>query len=128
MFGEEANAERQSGCHESVEERRAAIRRPCFLEVTCRVPDAPPDECWRARVRDLSEQGIGLVLAYPLERGMVLTVEVSFPEEARPRPLGVCVIHSTPRDEGGFSIGCVFDARLRKEDVNALLQVNLLEV
>ena len=128
MSGEASDAETQPDSPAPALERRAAERHLCPLEVTCRRTGAKPEDCWRARVRDVSEMGIGLVLPYPLERGMMLTLDLAFPEESRPRLLGVCVIHSTVRDEGGFAVGCVFDARLRKEDVSALLEVNLLEV
>jgi hypothetical protein len=38
------------------------------------------------------------------------------------------VIHSTPRPEGGFAIGCLFDQRITPIDILGILEVNLLEV
>jgi hypothetical protein len=128
MFDELNESEERRAADLAAIERRAALRQCCPLEVPCRVTGAPREESWRARVRDLSELGIGLVLAYPLGPGTSLTLEVPFPEEEEPRLLGVCVVHSTPRDEGGYAVGCVFEDRLRRKDLRALLDVNLLEV
>jgi hypothetical protein len=59
---------------------------------------------------------------------MSLTLEVPFPGEQENRLLCVCVVHSTPRDEGGFAVGCVFEDRLRRKDLRALLDANFLDV
>jgi hypothetical protein len=128
MFDELPGSEARPAADLAAIERRAAARHTCPLAVPCRVAGAPREESWMTRVRDLSELGIGLVLAYPLAPGTSLTVELPFPEEAEPRLLGVCVVHSTPRDEGGYAIGCVFEDRLRRNDLKALLDVNLLEI
>jgi hypothetical protein len=128
MFDEPKEAEEPRTADLAASERRGAMRHCCPLEVACRVTGAPREESWMARVRDLSEMGIGLVLAYPLKPGTSLTLGVQFPDEKEPRLLGVCVVHSTPRDEGGFAVGCVFEDRLRRKDLRALLDVNLLEV
>ncbi|HEY1859036.1 MAG TPA: PilZ domain-containing protein [Gemmataceae bacterium] len=128
MFDELNEADEQRTAALTAFERRTAVRHCCPLEVACRLTGAPREESWMARVRDLSELGIGLVLAYPLGPGMALTLEVPFPGEEEPRLLGVCVVHSTPREEGGFAVGCVFEDRLRRKDLRALLDVNLLEV
>jgi hypothetical protein len=128
MYDELNEAEEQRIDHLEAVERRAAIRHCCPLEVACRVTGARPEESWMTRVRDLSELGIGLVLAYPLSPGTSLTLEVPFPGENEARLLGVCVVHSSPRDEGGYAVGCVFEDRLRRKDLRALLDVNLLEI
>src|SRR5262249_26259475 len=109
-------------------ERRAAVRHPCLLEITCRLADLDAGDRWVAPVRDLSEESIGLVLPFALEPGVRLRLEMPFPDEVQPRMLEACVEHSTERAEGGFAVGCTIAPQLAPEEVTTLLEVNFLEV
>ena len=44
------------------EERRASVRYKTSLRVACRLVDGPAGGTWKARIRDLSTLGIGLLL------------------------------------------------------------------
>jgi hypothetical protein len=128
MAGENPSAGAHAAPETVVLERRAAVRQPCLLEITCRLALEHTGDPWVAPVRDLSEQGIGLVLPFGLEPGVRLVVEIPYPDEFQPRRLEACVAHSTERLEGGFAVGCTIAPPLKPAEVTALLEVNLLEV
>ena len=50
-------------------ERRAWVRYPCSLEVSCPLPAPPPANGCMARVRDISARGLGLVLNRKVQLG-----------------------------------------------------------
>jgi hypothetical protein len=100
-------------------ERRGAVRHQCDLELTCYPVGGEPGARWKARVRDLSGTGIGLLLAHALERGTILILEMPRVLDGFPRLLGACVIHATPQREGGFVIGCALDHQLNAAEIRA---------
>ena len=128
MAGENPSGSARPAPETVVLERRAAVRHPCLLEITCRRADLDAGDRWVAPVRDLSEEGIGLVLPFALEPGVRLMLEMPYPDEVQPRTLEACVAHSTERAEGGFAVGCTIAPPLAPEEVTALLEVNFLEV
>jgi hypothetical protein len=128
MSNYKSKGDRRFGAESATVERRALVRHSCVLRITCHQIEGQPVEPWTATVRDISEAGIGFVFDRTIEHGTFLVLEVPFPDENLPRSLGACVIHSTPRAEGGFAIGCVFDQRLAPIDILAILDVNLLEL
>jgi hypothetical protein len=128
MSNDKIKGERRFDAESATVERRAVARHPCVLRVTCQQINGQVVEPWTVAVRDISETGIALVFDRTMEPGTLLVLEVPFPNENEPRSLGMQVIHSTPRVESGFAIGCQFDQRLKPLDVLAILDVNLLEV
>ncbi len=128
MFNDKIEGDRRFGGESATVERRTLVRHSCVLHITCHQIDGQTVEPWTATVRDLSEAGIGFVFDRPIEQGTFLVLEVPFPSENLSRSLGASVIHSTPRAEGGFAIGCVFDQRLTPVDLLAILDVNLLDL
>jgi hypothetical protein len=128
MAGETPSAGPRAAPETTVLERQAAVRHPCLLEITCRRADLDAGDRWVAPVRDLSEEGIGLVLPFALEPGVRLRLEMPFPGESQPRTLEASVAHSTERAEGGFAVGCTIAPQFAPEEVTALLEVNFLEV
>jgi hypothetical protein len=128
MSNDKIQVDRQFGAESATVERRILVRHSCVLHITCHQIGGQPVEPWTATVRDISEAGLGFVFNRAIEQGTFLVLEVPFPNENLPRSLGACVIHSTPRAEGGFAIGCVFDQRLTPIDILAILDANLLDL
>ena len=61
---------------------------------------------WEAIVRNISSDGIGLLLGRRFEPGVLLAIEVTDKNDG-PMPLLLArVIHATARPEGGWLIGC----------------------
>jgi hypothetical protein len=128
MSDDKIKVDRRLTAESPTVERRTVPRHSCMLHITCHQIDGPLLEPWTASVRDISEVGISFVHPRPIEQGAFLVVEVPFPNENHPRSLGASVIHSTPREEGGYAVGCAFDQRLAPIDLMALLDTNLLEL
>jgi hypothetical protein len=128
MSNDKIKVDRRFRAESATVERRAVGRHSCVLHIACHQIDGKPIEAWTATVQDISEAGIGFVFDRSIEPGTFLVLEVPFPNEDLPRSLGVSVIHSTPRLEGGFAVGCLFDQPLTPIDILAILSVNLLEV
>jgi len=103
-------------------EWRASVRQPCHATTYCQLaPGRPDDLCWPAQVRDISVDGVGLVLARGFQQGTVLEFELHNDRRGRWAQALVRVVRSAARDEGGWLVGCVFARKLAPEELNALL-------
>ncbi len=97
-------------------ERRAAVRYACNHPASCL--SIPACENISARVRDVSVQGIGLLMSRRFEPDTILLVEVT----GTPQPsFLVRVVHCAPLATGEWVIGCQFDVDLDEEELRALL-------
>ena len=59
-----------------------------------------------AIVRNISSDGVGLLLSRRFEPGVLLVIDVLDKNEGQTRLLLARVIHATARPEGGWLIGC----------------------
>jgi serine/threonine protein kinase len=57
-------------------ERRRAQRHPCRLETSCWVIGGDPRKDWKAKLKDVSNHGVSLVLPRRFEAGTVLLLEL----------------------------------------------------
>jgi two-component system, cell cycle response regulator len=105
---------------EGVIERRAEVRRPCDLETYCRSAVQEQELTWLARVRDVSTNGLGLVLGREFTPGTFLIVQLPDPAVQPARTCRVQVVHSTQDPEGGWLVGCTFAGDLSPQEQEAL--------
>src|SRR4051794_18970383 len=78
-------------------DRRAAERYPVHADVTCPLL-APVVEVFAgARIKDVSMQGVGLIVGRRVEAGALLTVVLSNPARNFTKATLVRVVHATPR-------------------------------
>jgi hypothetical protein len=76
-------------------------------------------------MRDISTNGIGMILNHDFERGTVLLLEIASPgNQLRASPC-CCVIHSTPQGEGRFLCGCILAERLSETELRTILRMDL---
>ncbi len=101
-------------------QRRTAVRYRCALATPgwLSLADGSTLEAW---IHNLSETGIGLNVARPLEPGTPLVVRMRGPAREGLVALPGRVVHSTAEADGSWRIGCAFDQRLRPEALAALL-------
>jgi hypothetical protein len=99
------------------EERRASVRLPASLTVSCRPlrADEAPRE---ARVRDASPLGAGLLFSRQVGLGTLMHLDFARATQGLLRSLLGRVIHATPQPDG-WAVGCAFirevdDATLRR--------------
>jgi hypothetical protein len=101
-------------------QRRTAVRYRCALATAGRLslPGGDTLETW---ILNLSETGIGLNLARPLEPDTPLVVHLRGPTPGAEVELPARVVHTTPEPDNTWRVGCVFDRRLKAEALAALL-------
>lgn len=109
---------------------RRAIRYPCHLIVVCqpsskeeRVGEASAQEkdACPAKVADLSQNGIALLLKRRFEPETVLEVNLQSPEESSLYTLPVRVIRVSPKKRGNWLTGCVLLKKLSDNEVKFLV-------
>jgi c-di-GMP-binding flagellar brake protein YcgR len=100
-------------------ERRAVVRYLCDQEVAYYALSMR--ERLRARVRNVSREGIGLLLTAPIEPGTKLVIEMKTVDPATSHTLVASVVHATMQEEGSCLVGCKFLTRPTEEDLLALL-------
>ena len=105
---------------QSPDDRRRARRFSCnwILPVVLHLPTASRKiEGW---VRNLSETGIGLTIAEPLEVGDTLVVRLRG-AQSRLLTVPARVTYATAKDDGTWSVGCGFDRRLDPQVLRSLV-------
>ncbi len=108
-------------------ERRVEVRYPCAVDTRCNRGlsihplQAGPQDTWDGAVKDLSVNGIGLVLNRRFEQGTMLTVDLRSPDGSLNRSLEMRVARVRPASRGCWFHGCVFEQPLSKEDLRKLL-------
>lgn len=105
---------------QSTRDRRAWVRFTCDLQVACVPADEDPEILWPARVVNVSQGGVGLLLSRRFEPETLLQVEVQIPEKGFSRPMIVQVKHVTGHDYGGWLMGCSFTQPLDEDEVRQL--------
>ena len=106
-------------------ERRVAVRHRFRMGTSCVINtgasggEAPED--WPTKVVDLSESGVGIVLARRFEPGAKFAVEMEGDESHPAVTLRVRVVRVRPETLGHWFHGCKFLYPLPEEDLQALL-------
>jgi serine/threonine protein kinase len=81
------------------------------------------NEQWPLIVRDVSQTGIGILLARRFEPGTELAVEGAPGPNGRPELLPAHVVRVQPEQAGHWIHGCTFDKPLHPEQFRALLHM-----
>jgi c-di-GMP-binding flagellar brake protein YcgR len=100
-----------------LEERRVRVRYPANLETTLEPVNGTESIRLSGRVRNISANGINLVVPHHFEPGSMLGIEL-------PGTLGqpsyrvlACVVHATATAEGQWALGCTFARELGDDDL-----------
>jgi len=104
-------------------ERRACVRYACAagMETFClQLYKERNDQGWLAEVRDVSTDGVGLLLGRWFGQDTVLEVELNNPTRNFSRKVLVRVKHATPY-AGGWLVGGAFVEKLKAEELQAFL-------
>lgn len=98
------------------EERRASVRMPSSRAGYCRPAGGGAEDSCRARVRDISTLGIGLVFPQRPELGRLLEIDLEGPGRKIVRTLLARVVH-TEADADGWVVGCAFTMEMPDADL-----------
>jgi hypothetical protein len=101
-------------------ERRATVRYPFNQPALWRASESHGSVCLWGQVRDISLEGMGLVLKRGLKPGTLLIVELENPGRQK-TTLEAQVVHSTLQPDGTWHTGCTLTRRLTDEELKTLL-------
>src|SRR5262249_53114060 len=99
-------------------ERRATVRYQCSCEASC--SSLAPFERLHGKVRDVSTQGIGLVLRDSIREGTQLVIDLKTRNPGIYLTLLARVVHTREEGEGAWTIGCEFITVPTEEQLQAL--------
>jgi hypothetical protein len=102
--------------------RRKSRRFRCHLATIGRVQFPDKDISFDAFVYNLSEGGIGLNMAAPLEAGQEIVIRIRVPGETEPSLLHARVAHATQEVDRSWRIGCEFKTPLDKDMLDKILE------
>src|SRR5262245_35629591 len=102
-------------------DRRAAERFPAGAGTSCEFSAPLGKDLGPSRIKNVSTDGIGLLVSGRVERGDALAIVVANKAKSFQRTLLVQVVHVTPQPGGTFLIGGTFATPLTYEELTALV-------
>lgn len=103
-------------------DRRRAARYLCELRTACVVISLVEPVLLSARVRDISQNGIGLLLPSRVHPGSFLAVKLQGPRDLQPRIVRARVVRVVAQpDRRSWFHGCALVGELQREDLARLL-------
>jgi len=103
------------------DERRLFRRVPCQLKVQARLSRVTEEGVWMATIRNISLEGIGLMVNRPARPGMFLTVEIPGRPPVMRKPILVRVTHARAHTGGQWwNLGGQFVRKLTKDELDIL--------
>jgi hypothetical protein len=102
-------------------ERRAWVRYPRKLVTMWQLLGTGGEEHWTAMVRDLSQNGVGLVINRSFPPATVLTVRLRNSTRTYERSALVRVQHCTAQPAGDWLVGCTFVVKISADELHQLL-------
>jgi hypothetical protein len=101
-------------------DRRAAPRYACGPQVLCQLTTDPGAEPWLAWVRDVSTQGIGLVVDRRFAPGTPMLVELQT-DDGLTCTVTARVVRARAEGEAEWLIGCTLTRELDDDELEKLL-------
>jgi hypothetical protein len=101
-------------------DRRASERFPVSGDVSCSFISPVVEDFGPAKIKNISMEGVGLLLSRRVEPGTMLAVTLANPSRGFNKTLLVRVAHSTPQT-GGCLVGGTFEPPLSYQDLTALV-------
>jgi serine/threonine protein kinase len=102
-------------------ERRATVRFPSKKGGAVKPLSVGKEEQWDASIRDISADGVGLVLPRRFEPRTVLSLDLPESEGGATRRLFVRVVRVTTLSSRRWLVGCIFANRLGEDEVQSLV-------
>jgi hypothetical protein len=102
-------------------DRRSAERFPVNADTSCQFVRPVGDELGHARIKNVSTDGIGLLLSKRVEPGSLLAIALMVKGKPFNRTLLVQVAHVTAQPGGSFLVGGNFVTPLTYDDLKTLV-------
>jgi hypothetical protein len=100
-------------------ERRAVVRYPAGVLVSCRPLALPPNANLAALVQDVGPRGLGLIVRYHFPPGTRLVVDLGDAGGDQPEPILARVVHVHQRPGGKWLHGCELQQGLTERQLQA---------
>lgn len=102
-------------------ERRVAERFPVTSDTVCTflspvLEDFPP-----GRIKNVSSDGIGMILTEKVSAGLLLAVTLANPSRGFAKTMMVRVVHVTPQPGGTYLVGGTFETPLTYEELRCMV-------
>jgi hypothetical protein len=102
-------------------DRRGAERYPVNADAACPLASPVAEDFGPVKIRDVSMQGVGLLLRRRVEPGTLLAVVLENKARAFSKTALVRVAHVTALPGGAFLVGGTFTAPLTYQEMSALV-------
>ncbi|MFO0964027.1 MAG: PilZ domain-containing protein [Gemmataceae bacterium] len=102
-------------------DRRQSERFPVSADVTCGVAGRLIQDLGAVRIKNVSMEGIGLLLGKAAAVGDVLALTLANPGKAFARTCLVRVVHVTPQVGGSHLVGGTFETPLTYQELTTLI-------
>jgi hypothetical protein len=104
-------------------ERRVRVRHLQDLRTFCQRGAGELDQLWcQGQVRDISANGMGLLVPHGFTVDTILTVEVENSRRSQSRRVQVRVVRGSRQAGGLWLLGCVFAEELTDDELVSLLE------
>jgi hypothetical protein len=104
------------------DDRRCHERHSFNLKTSCKLIDLTGRLPWQGECRDLSNQGIRMVMERAFQPQTMLLIEFQGPDQMSVRSLLARVMWTEKNQEGGWILGCALVHRLHEEELSGLLE------
>jgi len=102
-------------------ERRQAVRHPCRPGLARCLLIQRPGDLWPAEVRDISANGLSLVVLRRFDPGVEVLVELGNKKQKFWRRLKVRIVHARLNQAGGWVLGGAFERELSDRELRPLI-------
>lgn len=119
----QTEAHKRTAGHESLsgpKDQRAAERYPANADSSCSFLAPVVEDYGPSRIKNISMDGIGLLVTRRVEPGALLAITLSNPTRGFSRTMLVRVVHATPQ-LAGWLVGGTFNTPLSYQELTALV-------
>jgi PilZ domain-containing protein len=102
-------------------DRRVAVRYLCRADVYYYPLPEGLEVCWRARMQNISRDGLCLHFAQPVAPGTIVGIELQGRAPNPPCFFLARVVHCAEQPDGNVVVGCQFARRLSDAELQPLL-------
>lgn len=106
---------------EDPSDRRQSERFPVTADTTCHFAGQVAEDLGSVRIKNVSMEGIGLVVGKSVKPGAVLVVGITNKAKSFNRVMLVRVVHVTAQVGGTFLVGGTFETPLTYQDLTTLV-------
>ena len=102
-------------------DRRVAERFPVNADSACDFLSPVLEDIGAVRIKNISNEGIGLIVHHQLAPGMLLAINLVNRNRSFSKTMLVRVAHATPQQGGAYLIGGTFQTPLTYEELRTMV-------